>query len=225
MGYSHTQSLGRPKLQQGRVVVFLFFLNSAQPRIWFRIRRIELRRHPIFSLGGLCFVGPKKRIAQAHVARFEVGKQSLELLQLGDRLPRLASHESRRKVLPYCGIVRIEPLGLAKLDDRRRHIPLFPVGDGQIIVRVREIRLQRDGLLIFGDGVVVDAPVMKQQTQVIVHDRVVGFDAQRFLIFRHGSVKLLRLVQRQSCIFMGLGVFGILGQRRFGFIQRILKIS
>jgi hypothetical protein len=94
------------------------------------------------------------------VARFEVGEQFLEFLQLRDRLPRLTSHESRREVLPYRGIVRIEPLGLAKLDYRRRYIPLIPVGDGQIVVRVGEIRLQRDGLLIFGDGVVVDAPTV-----------------------------------------------------------------
>ena len=99
VGHFRTQPLRQSEFLEGRVVVFLLFLNTAQTRVSFEIGRIKLRSLTEFRVSARRVPGPEQPFSQAYVAHFEIWEELLQLSQLHDGSSRITRHERRREVL------------------------------------------------------------------------------------------------------------------------------
>ena len=107
-----------------------------------------------------------------------------------------------------------------------RLVDLSAAGQSQaeVVVGLRVVGLDFQGLLVMGDGLVDLAAAGQSDTEVVVGIRVVGLDFQRLLVMGDGLVDLAAVSQSQTEVVVGALVFRRPGDRILPDRQRTTVI-
>lgn len=95
----------------------------------------------------------------------------------------------------------------------------------EIVSGVDVSRIESKSFPVFRDGTPLVTTVIQRISKAVMRLRVVGFDAQRLLVFGSGRVKFSRLIEGNSSIQVSLGIFWSPSKRGFGFAESLLAVS
>ena len=156
-----------PILFQGFVVMFLFFLNTAETYKRAGLGWIQLNCPGVFRLCALEVPSLLECHPQTIVAHLGIGEDFLHVAKFKDRLGgKAVIQQARCQVLPSIKPVGINALHFAIFANAGLKITFLVQAVTQIVVRLYVVRIERERLLKLRDRGVPVAFIRKRKRQV-----------------------------------------------------------
>ena len=158
---------------------------------------------------------------ERHAKRGVHGGRGPQMINRLVQMPAIAKHDAQ--VVLGIGAARIDGYRRLERPEGGFRVVPQPLGDAQVILRVEELRRERDGLAEVV-GRLIDLPLLAEhEAEAVVRFRHPPVACQRPGVLAEGAGKVLALLENETEAVVRRGQVGVAGQGRGELRRRLVE--